>query len=173
MTGARPKLLFDWVSHPLTPVREIFPIEDNETEPSLGKGFELPLGSLWLDEENQKWHRWSERWLVIQSYALARRQQQGLEKRLLNAEKALAKLAAKPGQDSIVWQESVEKILQRHRVSEYLLTNIDKKISYAKVYERSGRPSLNRGATRKSEMKANKGDRFMTNQLLLSAPALG
>ena len=55
----------------------------------------------------------------------------------------MAKLAAQPGQDSIALQESVEKILQRHRVSNYLLTNIDKKISYAKVYKSPGRPSLN------------------------------
>ena len=86
----------------------------------------------------------SERWLVIQSYALAQRQQKGLEQRLLNAEKALAKLAAKPGEDSIALQESVDSILQRHRVSDYLLTNIHKKITYAKVYESPGRPGPNR-----------------------------
>ncbi len=115
MTGYRPKMLWDWVSHPPTTVMEIFSAEGNPNEPPLGKGFEVPLGSLWLEKENQKWHHWSERWLVIQSYALARRQQKGLEKRLLNAEKALAKLAAKPGEDSIALQESVDSILQRHR----------------------------------------------------------
>ena len=52
MTGYRPKLLLDWVSHPPTPMREIFSGEGNSPEPALGQGFELPLASLWQEQEN-------------------------------------------------------------------------------------------------------------------------
>jgi transposase len=69
MTGHRPKLLWDWVSHPPTTVTEIFALEGKSTDSPLGQGFELPLGSLWFDKKRQKWHRWSERWLVVQSYS--------------------------------------------------------------------------------------------------------
>jgi len=48
--------------------------EGKPTDPPLGQGFEVPLGSLWFDESSQQWHHWSERWLVLRSDALARRQ---------------------------------------------------------------------------------------------------
>ncbi|MEQ8957324.1 MAG: hypothetical protein RLP02_05270 [Coleofasciculus sp. C2-GNP5-27] len=58
----------------------------NQQEPEQ----EIPLGSLWFSTENQQWHRWSERWLVIRSHALAMRQIKGLQQRLQKAEAALA-----------------------------------------------------------------------------------
>ena len=143
MTGHRPKLLSDWVAHPPTTVREIFCPDGEATDPPVGKGFEVPLGSLWLDEESQQWHRWSERWLVICSDALARQQIKGLEKRLGRAELALAQLAARPGQDSAALEKKVDEILKRHRVREYLLPTIDKTFHYLKVYENPGRPGPN------------------------------
>jgi hypothetical protein len=56
---------------------------------------------------------------VVQSYALARRQIKGLDQRLLNAEKALAKLAAKPEEDPVILQTKVAEILKRYRVTHY------------------------------------------------------
>jgi len=140
MTGHRPKLLWDWISHPPTTVTEILATEGKSTDPPVGQGFELPLCSLWFDKDRQKWHRWSERWLVIQSYALARRQIKGLDKRLFKAEKALSKLAAKPKEDPVVLQTKVAEILQRFRVTKYIFSEVKKKISYLKVYEGAGRP---------------------------------
>jgi len=49
----------------------------------------------------------------------AHRQNKGLQQRLLKAEKALASLASKPGQDIQVLQEKVDRILKHHRVSDY------------------------------------------------------
>ena len=144
MTGHRPKLLADWVANPPETVTEIFSADGEPTDPPMGRGFEVPLGSLWFDEESQKWHRWSERWLVIRSDALARRQIKGLEKRLRRAEPALAQAGASPGVDAAALQKKVDEILKRHRVADYLLVSINKKISYAKVYDRPGRPSANR-----------------------------
>ncbi len=143
MTGHRPKLLADWVGHPPTTVSKISIPDGEPTDPPLGQGFEVPLGSLWFDEENQQWHRWSERWLVIRSDALARQQIKGLEKRLKRAELALAPLEARPGQDAAVLQQKVAQILKRYRVSSYLSFTIDKKFHYLKTYKNPGRPGPN------------------------------
>jgi transposase len=139
MTGPRPKLLFDWVSSPPTTVTEILAAEGKPSDSPVGQGFSIPLGSLWFEKESQKWHCWSERWLVVQSYALAHRQIKGLNQRLFKAEKALAKLAAKPGKDPVVLQTKVVEILQRYRVTKYIIWEVKKKINYLKVYEGPGR----------------------------------
>ena len=144
MTGHRPKMLLDWVNNPPTTVTEIICPDAEPSDEPIGQGFCLPLGSLWFDKETQSWHRWSERWLVVQSYALARRQIKGLDKRLLNAEKALAKLVAKPEEDPVVLQTKVREILHRYRVSKYIISDVKKKIKYVKVYEGPGRPGNNR-----------------------------
>lgn len=148
LTGHRPKLLHDWVLNPPTPVQDIFLPTQEQTDQPAGVGFEIPLGSLWLDLESQQWHRWSERWLVIRSHALAHRQNKGLQQRLEKAEKALASLASKPGQDIQVLQEKVDRILEHHRVGDYLNVTITQQIRYPKVYQSSGRPSPERSFRR-------------------------
>jgi transposase len=141
MSGHRPKLLRDWVFHPPTPVEDIFLPTQETTEAPVGEGFEIHAGSLWLDPKNQQWHRWSERWLVIRSHALAARQIKGLEQRLQKAETALAKLASKPGQNAQTLQEKVDRLLETHRVKEYLNVTVNKQIRYPKVYSTPGRPT--------------------------------
>jgi hypothetical protein len=74
MSGHRPQLLRDWVFNPPTPITDILLPNQESSEAPVGEGFEVPLGSLWLDPDNGQWHRWSERWLVIRSHALAQRQ---------------------------------------------------------------------------------------------------
>lgn len=143
MTGHRPQWLADWVAHPPTTVSEISCPDGKPSDPPMGRGFEVPLGSLWFDEENQQWHRWSERCLVIRSDALARKQIKGLDKRLVRAELALAPLVARPRQDAAVLQQKADKILKRYRVSPYLSFTIDKKFHYLKIYDNPGRPSPN------------------------------
>jgi len=107
---------------------------------NIGEGFEIPLGSLWLDPHSKQWHRWLERWLVIRSHALAARQIKGLEQRLQKAEKALTQFASKPGTDAQSLQEKVDRLLESDRVKEYLLVTINKQIRYPKVYDTPGRP---------------------------------
>ena len=141
MTQPRPKILSDWIANPPTKVREIIAPDAEETDPPLGRGFEVLLGSLWFEPDNQEWHRWSERWLAVCSYALRERQLKGLSKRLLKAEDALKKLADRPGKDAVILEKKVTEILKRHRVADYLVGKIDSKIHYDKVYEGSGRPS--------------------------------
>ena len=143
MTQPRPKILSDWIANPPTKVREILAPEAEETEPALGRGFEIPLGSLWFDPDNQEWHCWSERWLAVCSYAQRDRQLKALEKRLVKAELALKKLAERPGKDSIVLEKKVQEILKRYRVSNYIFLKIESKIHYSRSYKGSGRPRSN------------------------------
>ncbi len=144
MHQPRPKLLSEWVANPPTAVQEICLNSEAESESAIGKGFEIPLGSLWYEKEHQQWYRWSERWLVVCSYALQQRQLKSLSTRLSKAELALEKLAKKPPKKEIALQTQVETILKLYRVTGQILTAIEKKISYQKVYQGAGRGSKNR-----------------------------
>ncbi len=144
MVKPRAQLLSQWIADSPSPVEKIYLNREEDAEEPIGEGFEVPLGSLWSNQENQQWYRWSERWLVVCSYALQQRQLKSLSARLSKAELALEKLAQKPPQDEIVLQRKVEQILKRYRVGEQILTSIEKKISYQKVYEGAGRGSKNR-----------------------------
>lgn len=148
MTGNRPDILKAWVLNPPTPNQNIFLPTQALVESPVCEGFEVPLGSIWQDPDTKTRHYWSERWLVIRSAAVAQRQIQGLEQRLIKAEIALAKLVHKPGNDVKVLQTKVDAILQHHRVSEYLAVTLKQKISYNNVYNGSGRPGANRSYRR-------------------------
>lgn len=143
MTSNRPDILKDWVLNPPTPIQNIFLPTQVLVEIPACDGFEVPLGSIWLDPNTKEWHHWSERWLVIRSAALARRQIEGLEQRLDTAEIALTKLALKTGNDTKALQIKVNTLLKRHRVSEYFAVTLMQKITYKKVYNSPGRPATN------------------------------
>jgi transposase len=144
MTGNRPDILRDWVLNPPTPVDNIFLPTQVWVEAPVCVGFEVPLGSIWVNPETKTRHNWAERWLVIRSAALAKQQIHGLEQRLGNAEIALGKLISKPGNDTKVLHTKVNAILNRYRVSEYIAFKVVQKITYKKVYNSCGRPSADR-----------------------------
>ena len=144
MHQPRPKMLSQWVRNPPTTVQEIYLNSEAESESPKGKGFEVPLGSIWYEKESQQWYRWTERWLVVCSYALQQRQIKSLLTRLSKAELAWEKLVAKTPQDEVILQTKVANILKRYRVKDHILTGIEKKISYQKVYQGAGRGSKNR-----------------------------
>ncbi len=144
MHQPRPKLLSQWVANPPTVLQKICLDSEAESESPLGQCFEVPLGSLWYEKEHQQWYCWSERWLVVCSYALKQRQLKSLSARLSKAELALENLANKPPQDEVALQTKVETTLKRCRVTGKILTAIEKKIRYQKVYQGAGRGSQNR-----------------------------
>jgi transposase len=78
MTGNRSDILRDWVLNPPTAVENIFLPTQVFVETPVCDGFEMELGSIWLDPDTKKWHCWSERWLAIRSMNLAKRQIHGL-----------------------------------------------------------------------------------------------
>ena len=134
MSQPRPKLLSDWVNNPVTEIIKFWQQEEKESEPKeIGLGFEVPLGSIWVEPETKKSHQWEERWLVVKSNALASRQIKGLHSRLLKGEKALATLAQRPGNEEQVLCRKVEEILKSNRISKYIEYSIEKKMSLAKI----------------------------------------
>lgn len=50
MSKHRQKLLKDWVLNPPTRITDIWLPNQDKNETPVGKGFEVPLGSLWLDK---------------------------------------------------------------------------------------------------------------------------
>jgi hypothetical protein len=123
MTSPRPQILSRWLDNPPTEVIKIFDADRLESDLPIGEGFEMTLGSLWQDPDNQTWHRWTERWLAVCCYALRERQIKGFSQRLLKAEQALKKLADRPGKDALVLEKKVAEILKRYRVSKCPIGN--------------------------------------------------
>ncbi len=135
MTQPRPYLLLDWVKNPVTEIIKFWQQDGEESEPKeIGLGFEVPLGSIWVEPNTKTDYKWIERWLVVKSNPLATRQIKGLHSRLEKGENALLNLATRPGNEEKVLQKKVEEILKNNRISKYIEYSITKKISYDKVY---------------------------------------
>lgn len=100
MVKPRVQLLSQWIADSASAVETIYLNREEDGEKAIGEGFEVPLGSLWSNRENQQWYRWTERWLVVCSYALPQRQLKSLSARLSKAEQALEKLTQKPPPDN-------------------------------------------------------------------------
>lgn len=141
MSGQHPLWLKQWVLNPPSASMEIRLPKQDETEPAVGKGFEVELGQFWLNPSSTKWVRWQERYLVVYSQNLATAQQQGLKQRLDNAQAALSKLAAKPGEELEQLNLKVEAILSRHRVKEFIAVTLTAQEVTQTLYVRRGRPT--------------------------------
>jgi len=141
MSGQHPLWLKQWVLNPPSPSMEIRLPKQDETEPAVGKGFEVELGQFWLDPASAKWVRWQERYLVVYSPSLATTQQHGLKQRLDNAQAALEKLAAKPGEVIEQLNLKVEAILSRHRVKELISVTLTSDVVAQTRYVGRGRPT--------------------------------
>ncbi len=138
MNQPRPKLLADWVSNPPSEVIYIVEKEEELEEKEIGLGFEVPLGSIWVDSESKKRYQWNERWLVIKSNPLASRQIKGLESRLSKGEEKLLSLQKRPGKDEKNLEQKVREALKNLRLTQYIEYCIEKKESYKKVYKGCG-----------------------------------
>ena len=79
MSKPRPKLLSDWVKEPVTEIVKFWQNDGEQSQAKeIGQGFEVPLGSIWLEPETKTQYKWTERWLGVKSNALAQRQIKGL-----------------------------------------------------------------------------------------------
>ena len=115
-TGQVRQLLQSWVLNPPTPLEEIRLPHHSPEDPPIGVGFEMELGKLWQVPDSSSVFHWSERYLLIHSYALAERQMQTLNKRLEKVEADLTKLSTKLIEDRCKLQNQVQTILKRYRV---------------------------------------------------------
>lgn len=143
MSGQNPLLLTQWVLDPPAASVEIRLPGQEANEPAVGRGFEVELGKFWLNPTNQKWVRWQERYLVVYSTSLATAQRRGLHQRLEQAQTALDKLAAKPGDELEQLNAKVEAILKRHRVNEFFSVTITAQSVTLTRYLGRGRPAAN------------------------------
>ncbi|MDB9410048.1 IS1634 family transposase [Microcystis aeruginosa CS-558/01A06] len=142
MSQPRPKLLADWLSNPPNEMIKIVETEVGLGEKEIGSGFEVPLGSIWVDPESKKRYQWNERWLVVKSNALASRQIKGLGSRLIKGEEKLLSLQKRPGKDEKVLEQKVREALQKLGLTRYITYSIEKKQSYKKVYKGLGHRSV-------------------------------
>nr|WP_155745935.1 IS1634 family transposase [Scytonema sp. UIC 10036] len=143
MSGQHPQYLKQWVLSPPAETVEIRLPRLDEEEPAVGKGFEVELGKFWFNEETNKWVRWHERYLVVYSQSLAASIIRGQQQRINNAQTALDKLAAKPGEDRFQLTQKVENILTRYRVNDFFSTTITEEITHQTRHVGRGRPSKN------------------------------
>ena len=138
LTGHTAESLKHWVLNPPAAAEEICLELSNPAAASIGLGFEMEVGKLWSDPDTQESFHWSERYLVVRSDALAKKQIRGLHQRLERAEQALAKLAAKPVDDEERLQSQARAILKRYRVSDSF--RIDITYQLLTHYRGPGRP---------------------------------
>ncbi len=143
MSGQHPQYLKQWVLNPPVEIQEICLPHQDEDEPAVGKGFEVELGKFWLNPETNLWVRWHERYLVVYSQSLAASAIRGQQQRILSAQTALNKLAAKPGVDPLQLAHKVENILERYRVKDFFSTRITEQIIQQTRHVGRGRPSKN------------------------------
>ena len=143
MSGQHPQYLKQWVLDPPTQSMDIRLTQQEESSTAVGKGFEVELGKLWFNTQTNKWLHWHERYLVFYSPSLAKRVIHGQKQRINKAQKALDKLAAKPGDDQQQLNYQIENILKRHRVKNFFLTSITQETIVETHYLGKGRPSKN------------------------------
>ena len=138
-TGHHPMLLRQWVLNPPGRVQAISLPGQDPSEPAIGIGFEMELGQYWSDPESGDTHRWSERYLVVRSDALAKQQRQGLHRRLKKAEQALSKIASKSHSERCRLQAQAEAVLKRYRLTK--MVTLEVRCQQRTRYPKPGRPS--------------------------------
>ena len=139
MSGHTPERLQQWVLSPPAQLQSLLLPGQSVTDEPLCSGFELSLGSLWQIPQTERFHRWTERYLVVRCEALATRQLEGLQQRLEKTQQALDKLASKPASDGCTLKHQAQAILQRHRTQDYF--TIDILTQSLTRYTTPGRPS--------------------------------
>lgn len=143
LTGEVPALLREWVlTPPVAPLPVVLPpTQDEPARPrEVGLGFEVVRcidGQTTTGQAVQ----WEERWLVAQSTAYARRQQQALTARVQRAEHELARFRVKKGERADVVQERVEALLKRHDAAAWLTVTVRETAIVTRRQGRRGRPS--------------------------------
>lgn len=143
MSGQHPQYLKQWVLDPPTESIDIYLPRLEPEDGAVGKGFEVELGKFWLNPETNSLVRWQERHLVVYSHSLSLSAIRSQQQRINQAQTALDKLAAKPGDDREQLSYKVKNILQRYRVTDFFSTMITEEILSQTRYVRRGRPSKN------------------------------
>lgn len=144
LTGKTPDELRAFVLKPPAPLQEIRLPGQEESEPPVGLGFEVEVLCDWQTPDTQGGMAWSERHLIVQSQAHARRQQTGLRERLEKAESALRALNTKPATQQTDLETRAQAILTRYGVTDYLCLSFNQQVTRQIGYVGPGRPGPKR-----------------------------
>jgi transposase len=151
LTGETQQGFPDWVNAVVAgqQVAELLSVTDDKGQGSLfgaGYEFERPCRA----EVDGKVFEWVERVQVVRSFALAARQDAGLEERLLRASGEIQGLTPPVGRgqrqfrDEAALQAAVTEIRERFRVTDCLSVKWERQQRREKRYEGKGRPSPDR-----------------------------
>ena len=105
--------------------------------------FEVSIECSWRDPTPKVKVRWTERRLLVRSYAHADSQNRGLLKRLEKTEKELARLAKTDWKSLEQLQKAAESIVQNRDVSGTLQVRCTQRVEQATRYIGRGRPGKN------------------------------
>ena len=144
LTGNTPDELRAWVLKPPAPLQEIRLPGQEESEPPVGLGFAVEVLCDWQTPDTQERVTWSERRLIVQSQAHAKRQQAGLRERLEKAESALRALNTKPATKRTDLEPRAQAILTRYAVTDYLCLSFNEQVTCQTGYVGPGRPGPKR-----------------------------
>jgi transposase len=113
---------------------------------AIAQGVEVLREQQFIREEEQV-GTWSERLLLIRSYAFAQAQRIAFEHRLDKAEAALVALTPPPGRgrrqfdDPLALQQAIDKVLTRYRVTDYFDLHLQRQVSTRQVRAYKGQPA--------------------------------
>ena len=113
---------------------------------AIAQGVEVLREQQFIREDEQV-VTWSERLLLIRSYAFAQAQRIALEHRLDKAEAALVALTPPPGRgrrqfdDPLALQQAIDKVLTRYRVTDYFDLHLQRQVSTRQVRAYKGQPA--------------------------------
>jgi transposase len=108
----------------------------------VGYGFN-PERSMQCPLENGQVHSWTERCLVAQSLAHAKRQQTALQERLTKATAELSRLKAQSDETRDSYQARAERILKQRQLEGLLTVTTREDRTLTKQFEGRGRPGPN------------------------------
>jgi transposase len=144
MTGNVPVELRTWVLDPPCSPQAIRLPGQKAHEPAVGQGFEVAMPCIWQNPDSEETVVWTERRLVVQSEAHARRQRAALQVRLVKAEAALANLNARPVTERTDLESRAQAILKRYDLADYLSLNFNEQVTSQTRYVGRGRPGPER-----------------------------
>jgi transposase len=129
MTGSWPSILRAWVLDPPVAVEEVALPEQEPDESPVYRGFVMALGTLGQDPDSKAPSGWMEQVFVVCNTRTAASEIGALHRRMDRAEKALAKLARRPGSDLASLQQRVAAILEHERVADYLRAEVEDQVT--------------------------------------------
>jgi transposase len=140
-TGEMPDLLAAWVTQVDPAQLEAISAPDKRGRiQTVGQGFSVVRTI--TDEETD--HTWQEQCFVIQSFAMAEKQQRSLLHRIEQAESNLKALKAKPQETAAQFEQRATQIIKKYRVSQFLSCSTSESHTLEKKFIGRGRPGPDR-----------------------------